>query len=186
MVGTLPSNAGDVGLISGRGAMIPPALQSKNIKRKQYRNKFNKRCKKKKKRSTKKILKKKKNKTCRLPMQGSWVQSLVGELRSQRLCGAAKKFFLKIPFCNSFIQMLLSESLSVVSDYLRPHGLYSPRNSPGQNTGVGSLSLFQGIFPTQESNPGLLHYTWILYELSHKGSPRILERVACPFARGSS
>ena len=60
MVGTLPSNAGDVGLISGRGAMIPPALQSKNIKRKQYRNKFNKRCKKKKKRSTKKILKKKK------------------------------------------------------------------------------------------------------------------------------
>ena len=60
MVGTLPSNAGDVGLISGRGAMIPPALQSKNIKRKPYRNKFNKRCKKKKKRSTKKILKKKK------------------------------------------------------------------------------------------------------------------------------
>ena len=116
----------------------------------------------------------------------TWVQSLVGELRSQRLCGAAKKIFEKIPFCNSFIQMLLSESLSVVSDSLRPHGLYSPRNSPGQNTGVGSLSLFQGIFPTQESNPGLLHYTWILYELSHKGSPRILERVACPFSRGSS
>ena len=82
--------------------------------------------------------------------------------------------------------MLLSENLSVVSDSLRPLGLYSPRNPPGQNTGVGSLSLFQGIFPTQESNPGLLHYRWILYKLSHKGSPRILERVACPFSRGSS
>ena len=49
------------------------------------------------------------------------------------------------------------ESLSVVSDSLRPHGLYSPWNSPGQNTGVGSLCLLQGLFPTQESNPVLLH-----------------------------
>ena len=48
-----------------------------------------------------------------------------------------------------------SESHSVMSDSLRPHGLYSPWNSPGQNTGVGSLSLLQGIFPTQGSNPGL-------------------------------
>ena len=48
-----------------------------------------------------------------------------------------------------------SGSRSVVSDCLRPHGLYSPWNSPGQNTGVGSLSLLQGIFPTQGSNPGL-------------------------------
>ena len=39
---------------------------------------------------------------------------------------------------------------------LQPHGLYSPWNSPGQNTGVGSLSLLQGIFPTQGLNPGLL------------------------------
>ena len=36
----------------------------------------------------------------------------------------------------------------------------------------------RGIFPTQGSNPGLLHYRWILYQLSHQGSPRILERVA--------
>ena len=50
----------------------------------------------------------------------------------------------------------------------------SPWNSPGQNTGVGSLSLFQGIFPTQGSNPGLPHCRWILYQLSHKGSPGIL------------
>ena len=55
-----------------------------------------------------------------------------------------------------------SESRSVVSDSLRPHGLYSPQNSPGQNTGVGILSLLQGIFPTQGSNPGLLHGRRIL------------------------
>ena len=64
-----------------------------------------------------------------------------------------------------------SESHSVVSDFLRPQGLYTPWNSPGQNTGVSSLSLLQGIFPTQGSNPGLLHCKRILYQLSHKGSP---------------
>ena len=64
-----------------------------------------------------------------------------------------------------------SESCSVVSDSLRPHGLYSPWNSPGQNTGVGSLPLLQEIFPTQGSNPGVPHCRWILYQLSHKGSP---------------
>ena len=80
---------------------------------------------------------------------------------------------------------------------LWPHGLYSPWNSLGQNTGVGrdqtqvshiagkfftswatrkpkntgvgSLSLFQQIFLTKESNQGLLHCRWILYELSHEG-----------------
>ena len=45
---------------------------------------------------------------------------------------------------------------------------------PGQNTGVGSLFLLQGISPTQGSNPGLLLCNQILYQLSHKGSPRIL------------
>ena len=54
-----------------------------------------------------------------------------------------------------------SESRSVVSDSLRPHGLYSPWNSPGQNTGVGSHPLLQGLFPTQGSKPGLLHYRQI-------------------------
>ena len=53
-----------------------------------------------------------------------------------------------------------------------------PRDSPGQNTGVGSLPLLQGIFPNQGSNPGLSHHRWSLYQLSHKGSPRILECVA--------
>ena len=70
-----------------------------------------------------------------------------------------------------------------MSDSLRPHGLY---NSPGQNTGVGSLSLLQRIFPTQGSNPGLPHYKQILYQLSHKGSPRILEWVTYPFSSRSS
>ena len=51
----------------------------------------------------------------------------------------------------------------------------SPWNSPDQNTGVGSLSLLQGIFPTQESNPGLPHCRQILYQLSHKGSPFLLD-----------
>ena len=56
-----------------------------------------------------------------------------------------------------------SESRSAVSDSLQPHGLYSPWNSLGQNTGVGSLSLLQGIFSTQGFNPALLHCRWILY-----------------------
>ena len=48
-----------------------------------------------------------------------------------------------------------SNSHSVVSESLLPHGLYSPWNSSGQNTGVGSPSLLQGIFSTQGSNPGI-------------------------------
>ena len=57
---------------------------------------------------------------------------------------------------------------------------------PGKSTGVGCHALLQGIFTTQGSNPGLLHCRWILYCLSHQGSPRILEWVAYPFSRGSS
>ena len=57
-----------------------------------------------------------------------------------------------------------------VPDSLRPYGLHSPWNSPGQNTGVGSHSLLQGIFPTQGSNPGLPHCRQIFYQLSHQGS----------------
>ena len=68
---------------------------------------------------------------------------------------------------------------------LWPHGLYSPWNSLGQNTGMGSFCLLQGIIPTQGSNPGLLHCRQILYQLSHKRSPRILEWVAYPFSSGS-
>ena len=60
-----------------------------------------------------------------------------------------------------------------MSNSSRPHGLHSPWNSPGQNTGVGSLSLLQETSPTQGSNPGLSRCRRILYQLSHQGSPRI-------------
>ena len=69
---------------------------------------------------------------------------------------------------------------------LRTHELYSPWNSLGQNTGMSRCSLLQGIFPTQGSNPGLPHCGWILYQLSHKERPRILEWVAYTFSRESS
>ena len=64
-----------------------------------------------------------------------------------------------------------------------PHlRLLCPWNCPGQNTGEGSLSLLQRLFPTQGLNPGLPHCRQILYQLSHKGSPRILEWVTYPFS----
>ena len=65
----------------------------------------------------------------------------------------------------------------VVSDSLRPLELYSPWNSPGQNTGVGSLSLLHRIFPIQESSQDLLHCRRILYQLSSQGSPE--SRASC-------
>ena len=79
-----------------------------------------------------------------------------------------------------------SESHSVMSNSLWPHGLYSPRNSLGQNTGIGDLSLLQGIFPNQGTNPGLPHCMQILYQLSYQGSPKILEWVAYPVSSRSS
>ena len=73
-----------------------------------------------------------------------------------------------------------------MSDSVWPHRLYSPWDSPGRNPGLGSISLLRGIFPTQGSNTGLSHCRLTLYQLSHQGSPRILEWVAFPFSRGSS
>ena len=68
-----------------------------------------------------------------------------------------------------------------MSDSLQPHGQYSPWNSPGQNTGVGSLntdvgslSFLQGIFPTQGSIQGLLHCRGILYQLSYQSRAEML------------
>ena len=65
---------------------------------------------------------------------------------------------------SAWLQSEASESGSVVSDSVRP------RDSPGQTTGVGSRSLLQGVFPTQGSNPGLLHCGRTLYQLSRTGS----------------
>ena len=92
-------------------------------------------------------------------------------------------FQLSVNFSNSFgsiqgflggindkVKVKVAQSCPILCD---PMKLYSPWNSPGQSTGVGSLSLLQGVFPTQGSNPGLLHCRQILYQLSHKGSPVI-------------
>ena len=74
------------------------------------------------------------------------------------------------------IKVKESVSRSVTSDSLQPHGpqptrLLRPWNSPGKNTGVGYHFLLQGIFPTQESKPGVPHCRQALYRLSHQGSP---------------
>ena len=85
------------------------------------------------------------------------------------------------------VMSLLFDMLSrLVTTFLSRSRLYSPWNSLGQNTGVGSLSLLQGIFPTQRLNPGLLNCRWILYKMSHKGSPKILEWVPYLFSSRSS
>ena len=87
-------------------------------------------------------------------------------------------------FVSFILQLIILESERhwVVSDSMWPRGLYSPWNSPGQSTRVGSLSLLQGIFPTQRLNLGLLHCRLILFQLSHKGSPAIQEWVAYSFS----
>ena len=59
---------------------------------------------------------------------------------------------------------------------LQPSSLLCPWDSSGKNTGVGGHARLQGIIPTQGSNPGLwrlLHCRWILYPLSHQGSPTV-------------
>ena len=91
--------------------------------------------------------------------------------------------FSLLPFVGKWKSKPLSHILWL---FVTPWTIYSLWNSLGQNTGVGSLSLSQGIFPTSGSNPGLPHCRQILYQLSHRGSPRILEWVAYPFSMGSS
>ena len=98
-------------------------------------------------------------------------------IREYRHCPRQRAKYLIIYFWK--VKASESESCSVVSDY-------SPWNSPGQSTGVGSLSLLQGIFSTQGSNSGLPHCRQILYQLSHKESPGIVGWVAYPFSSGSS
>ena len=87
-----------------------------------------------------------------------------------------------------------------VGNLLLPQGIFLTQGSPAlhagsllaglsrkiKNTAVGSLSLLYGVFSTEASNRGSLHCKQILHQLSHQGSPRILQWVACPFSRGSS
>ena len=77
-------------------------------------------------------------------------------------------------------------SRSVVSNFCKWYSLPGSsvhEDSPSKNTGVGCHALLQEIFPTQGSESDL-HCRWILYQLSHQGSRRILEWVAYPFCRG--
>ena len=93
-------------------------------------------------------------------------------------CPASFLLFLALHSCLLWpswsFSLLSGLSLSVVSDSLWPHsppGSSVHGDSPGKNTRVGCHSLLQGIFPIQGSNPGLLHWRWFLYLLSHQRSP---------------
>ena len=99
-----------------------------------------------------------------------------------------RKLVPDLPFFFSYYIYLVkwNESHSAMSTSLQPHGLYSPWNSTGQKIGVRSRSFLQGTLPTQGSNPGRPHCRWTPYQLSHYGSPRILEGLAYPFSSGSS
>ena len=102
---------------------------------------------------------------------------------------SSQEYWSGLPFPSSRkrFSLVLSGSESSILLSVTPWTVES-MDSLGQNTGVGSLSLLQGIFPTQGLNPGLPHYRQIFffYQLSHKGSPRILEWAVYPFSRGSS
>ena len=81
---------------------------------------------------------------------------------------------------------LLNPGIEPRSPVLQADSLPSEPPEKPKNTGVGSLSLLQGIIPTQGLNQGLLYCRQILYQLSHQRNPRILKWVACPFSSRSS
>ena len=72
------------------------------------------------------------------------------------------------------------------SSSLQADSVPSEPPEKSKNTGVGSLSFLQQNFSAQESNQGLLHCRWIIYQLSYMGSPRVLEWVSYPFYSRSS
>ena len=82
--------------------------------------------------------------------------------------------------------MLVTQFCLTLCDPKEPTKLFCPWNSPGKITGVGCHFLFQGIFLTQESIPGLPHCSQILYCLSHQGSPKHLGRNACGVSNSSA
>ena len=104
----------------------------------------------------------------------SWIFCLIKWYRIQPVSDV-KGFSLFVIHLKNCLKW--SESCSVVFNFLWPPGLYSPWNSLGQNTGMGSLSFLQGIFPTQEMNQGLLHCRWFLYQLSYQESPQNIQRT---------
>ena len=107
-----------------------------------------------------------------LPSYHIWLKQILGNWKHwERKYLSSATYYHGLPtwlsrkdsICNQETRECMTECHSVVSDSLRHHGLYSPWNSPGQKTGMGSLSLLQGIFPTQGSNLGLLRCRRILY-----------------------
>ena len=109
-----------------------------------------------------------------------------GRLQSMGLQRVGHDWVTSLSLSLSHDSLSKSKGRPVLSDSLWPHGLYGPWKSPGQEYWSGYPFPSPGIFPTRRSNPGLLHCWRILYQLSHKGSPRILEWVAYPFSSGSS
>ena len=114
----------------------------------------------------------------------------LGDPMDREACGLQSMESQRVRYSwatNTFIIVLKSESEShsVVSDSVIPWTIKSMEFSRPEYWS-DSLFFLQGIFPTQGSNPGLPHCRWILYQLSHKGKPRILEWVTYPFSRGSS
>ena len=107
------------------------------------------------------------------------VKCVICAVKFERFC----KHFVPCIIRSSFTphKGLESESRSVVSNSLSPLLEFSK-----PEYWSGSRSLLQGIFPTQGSKPGFPHCRRIVYQLSHQGSPRILEWRAYPFSRGSS
>ena len=89
---------------------------------------------------------------CTVSVSDSWNSPIAGDTSS---------------WMNEWMNVAVAQSCPT----LGPHGLYSPWNYSGQNIGVGSCSLLQGIFPIQGSNLGLPHCRRILNQLSHRGSP---------------
>ena len=117
-----------------------------------------------------------------IPGQGTKIPqaSWHGQKKQKKQVQRNKQILFKIKML-WYLTFYQSESRSVMPNSLWPHRLYSRWNSPDQNTGVGGLSLLQGIFPTQGLNPGHPYCRQNLYQLSHQGSPRILEWAVHPF-----
>ena len=99
-------------------------------------------------------------------------------------CATCPQVYVYMCVCVCFvIQSRLT--LCDPMDCSPPGSSLCPWDSLGKNTSVDCHALLQGILPTQGSNPGLLSCRWILYHLSHQGSPRILDWAAYPFSRRS-
>ena len=118
--------------------------------------------------------------------QGSGTGQGSGEDLLQELANGGKRHLLNPKSCA--LLCLVAQLCPTLFDSMdcSPPGSSVHGDSPSKNTGVGCHSLLQGIFPTQGSNPGVLHCRHILYHLSHQGSPRILEWVGYPFSRESA